>query len=134
MQGRDHGRFHPRNIGINYKSGLPKLNAEDQHSTEFYRAQIKIKTYIIKELYPGIREIQNHDKQTEAVMRMIFGYSSLLQSPQTYDEALPFSTLNAKSHQYQKVMVQTTTSRYLLTSRGLIATIYYKKCIRSQHK
>jgi hypothetical protein len=86
-QGREHGRFHPRNLGINHP------NVNEIVEKEKGDRQLRIKVYIIKELYPAIREIQNPQAQYDAIGRMIFGFSSLTKENQTYNEALPFGIM-----------------------------------------
>jgi hypothetical protein len=84
-KGREHGKFHPRNIGINEPTIMTTL------SRDKLNRQLRIKVYIIKELYPAIREIANESKQMAAIGKLIYGWSSLDKEPQTYNEALPFN-------------------------------------------
>jgi hypothetical protein len=92
--GREHGRFHPRNLGIN-TDAFGRLAADQG---KFFR-QLRYKVYIIKELYPAIREIANDKDQFNAIAKLIYGWSSLTQSPQTYDEALPYGNIQAYTSQ-----------------------------------
>lgn len=87
QQGRAHGIFHPRTLGILQNTSV---GPRDTVTWDFNRMnasqklQIVTKCYILKELYPNIREIPRAEAST-IMAKIIFGYSSLIQEVQQGD-------------------------------------------------
>lgn len=91
-QGKLHGIFHPRTLGILPQTSIGptiQLNRPADVAAKlihdpYLKTQVAIKAYILKELYPNIREAPLADS-SEIIAKVIFGFASMVDDYQTGD-------------------------------------------------
>lgn len=79
--GRKHGLFHPRTLGI-LADNVASVGGTAAEA-EALKKQIQIKVYVLKELYPNIRE-GTPAYATEVIANILTGFSPLLDASQSW--------------------------------------------------